>query len=204
MLVPSLLLKQLYTFGSLANTDQGVKFSLKNRLSDATITGVRKVMINGNEFGHGEFTLVVAGKELNPKDISKSNPIDFPLRSIVDIHAKMDHLDFGKHPLEVHFDAKPFGKLKLKVDGSIEAKNEDAVVIPRSTEDDYDEEIIKIRQDFVEKITGKKLEHTTHYSFDPHILSGNCEHFTGVAQIPMGFAGPLQIDGEHAKGEFII
>lgn len=204
MLVPSLLLKQLYTFGSLSNTDQGVKFSLKNRLSDATITGVRKVVINGQEFGPDDFTMVVSGQEIKPAGVSKDNPVDFPLRSIVDIHAKMDHLDFGKHPLEVHFDAKPFGKLKLKVDGSIEARSEDTVVIPRSSEDDYAEGIIKERQDFVEKITGKKLDHTTHYSFDPHILSGNCEHFTGVAQIPMGFAGPLKIDGEHAKGEFII
>ncbi|MEL7342591.1 MAG: hydroxymethylglutaryl-CoA reductase, partial [Bacteroidota bacterium] len=188
----------------LANTEQGVKFSLKNRLSDATITGVRKVVINGHEFGPDDFTMMVSGQEIKPTGVSKDNPVDFPLRSIVDIHAKMDHLAFGKHPLEVHFDAKPFGKLKLKVDGSIEAKSEDTVVIPRSSEDDYAEGIIKERQDFVEEITGKKLDHTTHYSFDPHILSGNCEHFTGVAQIPMGFAGPLKIDGEHAKGEFII
>jgi len=38
MIVPSLLLKQLYTFGSLSNTPDGVKFSLKNRLQDATLT----------------------------------------------------------------------------------------------------------------------------------------------------------------------
>ncbi|MFK7922066.1 MAG: hydroxymethylglutaryl-CoA reductase [Bacteroidia bacterium] len=204
MLVPSLLLKQLYTFGSLENTDGGVKFSLKNRLSDATITGVRKVVINGQDIPLEEVKLIVSGKEILPSEISKSSPIDFPLRAIVDIHGKMAPLDLGKHPLEVHFDAKPFGKLKLKVDGSIEAKKDNLVVIPRSVEDDYSEEIIKVRQDFVEEITGKKLDHSTQYSFDPHILTGNCEHFTGVAQIPMGFAGPLTIDGEHAQGDYII
>ncbi len=36
--IPSMMLKQLYTFGSLKNTPDGVKFSLKNRLSDATMT----------------------------------------------------------------------------------------------------------------------------------------------------------------------
>ena len=38
--------------------------------------------------------------------------------------------------------------------------------------------------------------------FDPHTTAGNAEHFTGVAQIPLGFAGPITIHGEHARGEF--
>jgi hydroxymethylglutaryl-CoA reductase (NADPH) len=36
------------------------------------------------------------------------------------------------------------------------------------------------------------------------MLKGNIENFTGVAQIPLGFAGPLTINGEHAQGEFIV
>jgi hydroxymethylglutaryl-CoA reductase (NADPH) len=35
-------------------------------------------------------------------------------------------------------------------------------------------------------------------------LPGNIESFAGVAQIPMGFAGPLQVRGEHATGEFYV
>ncbi len=41
--IPSLLLKQLYTFDSLKNTPQGVKFSLKNRLTDVTVTALHHV-----------------------------------------------------------------------------------------------------------------------------------------------------------------
>ncbi len=48
------------------------------------------------------------------------------------------------------------------------------------------------------------LEHVSHYSFDPAILPGNVEHFTGVAQVPIGIAGPLLVDGEHAQGEFYV
>ena len=76
--------------------------------------------------------------------------------------------------------------------------------IPRDPQDDYGEAIIRERQEFVAEFTGKKLEHVTHYSFDPHITKGNIEHFTGVAQIPLGFAGPLTINGEHAQGDFLI
>ena len=49
-----------------------------------------------------------------------------------------------------------------------------------------------------------KLRHLAQYSFDPHLAKGNCESFTGAAQVPVGFAGPLRIDGEHAQGDFLI
>ncbi len=205
MLVPSLLLKQLYTFSSLQNTSSGVEFSLKNRLSDATLIGLSRVSVAGQDVPLGQVMLHLEGGEsFSPSQISSSQPIDFPLRTIITLRLGIDALPEGKHKIEVAFEAKPFGKLTLKVQDSIQEKQEERVVIPRSKDDDYDEEIIKIRQEFVAKYTGKKLEHIPHYSFDPHITAGNCEHFTGVAQIPMGFAGPVIIDGEHAKGEFLI
>ena len=205
MLVPSLLLKQLYTFGSLKNTGSGIQFSLKNRLSDATLTGVRSLSVGGKDVPVEDIEIVLNdGTRLRPADISKDKSVAFPLRAILDIHAKRDALPEGKHKLEIAFEAKPFGKLKLKVEGAITGEDQRKIVIPRSKTDDYDEEIIKVRQQFVEKYTGKKLEHIQNYSFDPHILAGNCEHFTGVAQIPIGFAGPIKINGEHATEEYLI
>jgi len=106
--------------------------------------------------------------------------------------------------IELHFDTKPFGKLKLKVDGAISEKKPQQIKIPRSRTDDYGEEIIRERQEFVEEFTGTELEHISHYSFDPHDLKGNVENFTGVAQIPLGFAGPITVHGEHAQGDFIV
>jgi len=56
----------------------------------------------------------------------------------------------------------------------------------------------------VEAATGAKLKHTCRYSIDPLLTAGNIENFTGVAQVPLGFAGPLLVRGEHAQGEFLI
>jgi hydroxymethylglutaryl-CoA reductase (NADPH) len=76
--------------------------------------------------------------------------------------------------------------------------------IPRSSEDDYSPAIIRERQDFIEANTPAKLDHTKQFSFDAAEMSGNIENMFGVAQIPIGLAGPLLINGEHAKGEFYV
>src|ERR1039457_3613601 len=41
-------------------------------------------------------------------------------------------------------------------------------------------------------------------SIDPAALAGNIENFVGAAQVPIGIAGPLLVDGEHAQGEFYV
>ena len=52
--------------------------------------------------------------------------------------------------------------------------------------------------------TGVELEHVAAYSFDPKLTAGNVEQFVGVAQVPIGLAGPLRVNGEHADGDFYV
>src|SRR5437762_2460731 len=78
------------------------------------------------------------------------------------------------------------------------------VPVPRDRENDYTPEAARARQEFVRERTGAELEHVSSYSFDPGILAGNVEQFLGVAQVPIGLAGPLLVDGEHAQGEFYV
>lgn len=76
--------------------------------------------------------------------------------------------------------------------------------IPRDSENDYTAKAAAQRRAFVETKTGAKLEHVARYSFDPSILPGNIENFIGVAQTPIGLAGPLRVNGEHARGDFYV
>jgi len=78
------------------------------------------------------------------------------------------------------------------------------VPIPRDPENDYTPEAARARQEFARERTGANLEHVSSYSFDPSVLQGNVEHFVGVAQVPIGLAGPLLVNGEHAQGEFYV
>ncbi len=90
------------------------------------------------------------------------------------------------------------------VDMSNEPKQPAPHKIPRSKENDYSREVAAARRDFVKERTGVALEHVGQYSFDPAVLPGNVENFSGVAQVPIGVAGPLRLNGEHAQGDFYV
>jgi hydroxymethylglutaryl-CoA reductase (NADPH) len=78
------------------------------------------------------------------------------------------------------------------------------VPVPRDRDNDYTREAVEARRAFVRERTGVDLEHVGTYSFDPEVLTGNVEQFVGVAQVPIGLAGPLLVNGEHAQGEFYV
>jgi hydroxymethylglutaryl-CoA reductase (NADPH) len=78
------------------------------------------------------------------------------------------------------------------------------VKVPRDADNDYTRDSAGKRREFVREQTGAALTHVGEYSFDPALLPGNIENFAGVAQVPIGLAGPLRINGEHARGDFYI
>ena len=78
------------------------------------------------------------------------------------------------------------------------------VSIPRHATTDHTDDMAARRREFVRKQTGIELTHVGKYSMEPGSLPGNIENFIGVAQVPIGLAGPLRIRGEHAEGDFYI
>ncbi|MEO8198827.1 MAG: hydroxymethylglutaryl-CoA reductase, partial [Thermoanaerobaculia bacterium] len=206
MKIPSLILKQLYTFGSLANTAEGVRLTLKNRLSDATVTDIVSITIDGKEAPHSGIEIDLGEDErLRAAAISKSSALDFPLKKSVVLHMiGFGPLANGNHEIVVKFAATPFGELDLKVTDAIAEETPKRITIPYDKEDDHNQRMAEVRQGFLAEYTGKKLEHVNRYSFDPASTRGNVENFIGVAQIPIGLAGPLRVNGEHAQGEFLI
>ena len=80
----------------------------------------------------------------------------------------------------------------------------DRVPLPRDPDDDYTREAAQTRRRFAEEQTGASLEHVSSYSFDPAVLPGNVENFVGVAQVPIGLAGPMLVNGEHAQGDYYV
>jgi hydroxymethylglutaryl-CoA reductase (NADPH) len=205
MKIPSLVLRQLYTNGSLVSTAEGTAFSLKNRLVDAALAGLHSIRVGEDEVDGSRIRLLLDdGTAFTAAEITAEAPVDFPLRTVVTIHADGLHLDEGVHEIHLRFAIQGMGDLAFHVRDSNHTAAPDLTRVPRDPEDDYSDEAIRDRQQFLESYTGATYEHIKSYSFDPHTLSGNVEAFTGVAQIPLGIAGPLTINGEHAKGDFLI
>jgi len=204
MKIPGMLLKRMYTFGSLKNDAEGCRFSIKNRLSDATLFKLMEISIEGIVFTNDRITLQLEdGTRIKGDQVSPDSPLEFPLRKILHVRIGGHKVDKGKKKIGLSFDSS-YGSLAFKVEDALAEKPADAVGIPYDKEDDYSKKAIKARQDFIQGYTGHKMSHISQYSFDPQLTKGNIESFAGVAQIPLGFAGPLKIHGEHANGEFII
>lgn len=205
MFVPRSLIRQLYTVGSLRNTELGIEFSVKNRLIDAELTRLRRVRIDGEEVPLDRVRLRThTNGTLSVETISEVAPLPFPLRETIDVLAADTSLPSGNHEIEIAFDTRPFGRLTLEVDDAVDTAPAEEARIPRCGADDYALPVIRRRQRFAEEYASTGLDHIKRFSFDPHLARGNCEHFTGVAQVPLGLAGPLRVEGEHARGEFLI
>ncbi|MDR0309501.1 MAG: hydroxymethylglutaryl-CoA reductase (NADPH) [Candidatus Methanoplasma sp.] len=60
------------------------------------------------------------------------------------------------------------------------------------------------RRKAVEEFTRTNLESISKFCFDSEKASKNIENMIGAIQIPLGYAGPVLIRGDSAKGEFLI
>jgi hydroxymethylglutaryl-CoA reductase (NADPH) len=203
--IPKSVLSKLYNRTSLRNQDGFVTFSVKNRLSPTTLSAISQVSIDGQALPPERiFIAVETGETFPVSELTAENALDFPLGTLLHLYLETDPLAEGRHEIGLTFDAGSFGRLSLEVQDSLKTGDRAPGSVPRDPGDDYSDEIIKQRQAFIGEKSGADLKHISSYSFDPHVTRGNIEHFTGVAQVPLGFAGPLLVHGEHAKGEFYV
>ncbi len=77
-------------------------------------------------------------------------------------------------------------------------------LVPRFENQGYDRPLVDRRRAWVELKTGAELAHVGNFSIDSEQLRGNIENPVGVAQMPLGVAGPLLIRGQHATGTFYV
>ena len=204
-MISPIALQELYTFGSLRNDPVGVAISLKNRLADLVLYRLVKVKIGPLELGAEDLEMEFGdGGWRKASLVTQESPRPIALKQIVHLRAPGRRIGEGLHPIEIAVEVEGFGAISFKVEDSTANLHLKPVTVPCSKEDNYSPAIVEARQAFVEEKAGVPLQHTRRYSFDPKVTEGNIENFTGVVQVPLGFAGPLLVRGEHAQGEFLI
>ena len=76
--------------------------------------------------------------------------------------------------------------------------------LPKNSKNNYSENAIKDRVSFLSKRCGSKIRYLQSSIIDPKLSKGNIENIIGFAQVPVGVAGPLKVNGKYAKGDFYI
>jgi hypothetical protein len=78
-IVPEFLIKRVYKKGSLTQTDDGVRFDLKNVLGPGFISGFSFVKINDETFESDKVKLLTQGEEIPATEVSEEKPVGFRL-----------------------------------------------------------------------------------------------------------------------------
>jgi hydroxymethylglutaryl-CoA reductase (NADPH) len=79
-----------------------------------------------------------------------------------------------------------------------------ADLVPRGKGQGYGREQVARRREWLAARIGASFGHTAASSFDTELMRGNIENTIGVAQVPLGVAGPLLVRGRHAQGVFYV
>jgi hydroxymethylglutaryl-CoA reductase (NADPH) len=77
-------------------------------------------------------------------------------------------------------------------------------LIPRFSKQGYDPASVALRRKWLQGKTGSELNHVGAFSISSNEMKGNIENLVGAVQIPLGIAGPLLVNGLHARGRFYV
>src|SRR5438128_4415863 len=77
-------------------------------------------------------------------------------------------------------------------------------LVPRMNDQGYAPQYVERRREWVEQKTGCHLTHVGTHSISSAEMRGNIENPIGAAQMPLGVAGPLLVNGVHANGVFYV
>ena len=208
MKIPNLILRQLYTFGSLvALANRRALLAEEPAERRDVDRGEGRVAIDDQDVDLARLTL--DGRRPSRQGVRHLRP------RAARVSAEEDHrgrrcpawpLTAGRHKISIAFNAEPFGDLTLSVEDSLASDAPPAgdAALRQGGRTRRRTSSRRARRS-CRRRPGVDLHHVGHYSIDPHTTQGQRrELHRAWRRCRSGFAGPLRVNGEHAQGEFFI
>jgi hydroxymethylglutaryl-CoA reductase (NADPH) len=109
-------LERLFTWESLENTERGVEFELKNRLTDATFNGITAARLDSEPVALEDVSLELKdGTRLSAEEITDEDPLVFDLAETAQVVMDRERLRLGTHELEIGMDVDTVGAVPFDV-----------------------------------------------------------------------------------------
>lgn len=203
MFIPKSILKKLYTKGSMYIADGILHFELKNRLKASTLASVDGIRINGQNVELGQISMPQTESLTIAEFNTAQQAIELPLGMALAFTVPCVQID-SPVSLEVTLTLDPIGNVTVEAKDSLRDQSVKEDQIPRDSDDNLNQSIIRERQDYLREKCESDAPTLFDYRGPTDVFDGNIENFIGAAQVPVGIAGPVNVLGEHAKGEFYV
>lgn len=119
MEVPVEVYRGLYVKGSLKNTSDGVQFTLKNNILEATVNAVNSISVDGAAFAPDRIVLKSGEVERPGNTVNPADPFILALDAEAIFKVKSGPVSAGKHTMVISFTAELVGKVEFDVTDTI-------------------------------------------------------------------------------------
>jgi hydroxymethylglutaryl-CoA reductase (NADPH) len=111
--IPSFVLKKLYVRGSLRAEPRGLRFTLRNTLASASLTGVRRLTVAGQDVPAERVRVRVGAAEVDLASVSPELPFVFPRNGEAEVLVLGPPPD-GRVKVRLEADSAEFGELLIE------------------------------------------------------------------------------------------
>jgi hypothetical protein len=111
-------LKNLYVSGSLANQEDGFVFAVKNLVDSGSVSGIAKLIVDGEEKSLNGATVELGGKVRAVGSLSWSASLYIPYGAILKIYVPGE-LASGEHTIQMTINVPELGQITIPITDTI-------------------------------------------------------------------------------------
>jgi hypothetical protein len=111
---------RVYVKNSLANTETGFTFKLKNILETVNLTGVGPFSVDEKIYPVADTRLILDDQDFPATSVTRENPLPDPINREMQVHIAASPLAPGEHRLSIQLQTCEAGRISFTIGVSLE------------------------------------------------------------------------------------